>query len=260
MNYEVAIHQFQDPRVGITYGFLLHSPDHNKTLGFDVGRARPLLDLLEQKGWQLDELWITHHDFDHTDGLMEVKLATDCLVTGPKHQTKPIVGLDRLVEDGDELIFAGCKATVIHAPGHTNDMLNYHFADLGICFVGDVLFPLGCGRVKEGTPADMWSSLQKLMQMPKKTLIYSCHEYAEGNARFALSVEPNNKAINAYYENIKEQAEKETPTVPSLLEAELKANPFLRSHDPELRNALDVGPEVADAEVFAKLRAMKDQF
>lgn len=260
MNYEVAIHQFQDPRVGITYGFLFHSPDHNKTLGIDAGRAQPLLDLLEQKGWQLDELWITHHDFDHTDGLMDVKLATECLVTGPKHQTKPIVGLDRLVEEGDELSFAGHKATIIHAPGHTNDMLNYHFADLGICFVGDVLFPLGCGRLKEGAPADMLLGLQKLMQMPVATLIYSCHEYAEGNARFALSVEPDNLAIKAYYENIKDKAKNGTPTVPSVLGDELKANPFLRPHDPELRAALNVGPDLADVEVFAKLRAMKDRF
>ena len=260
MNYEVAIHQFQDPRVGITYGFLLHSPDQNKTLGVDAGFAQPLLDLLKQKGWQLDELWITHHDFDHTDGLREVKQATDCLVTGPKHQSKPIDGLDRLVEEGDELFFAGHQASVIHTPGHTNDMLNYHFAGLGICFVGDVIFPLGCGRIKEGTPADMWTSLQKLMRMPEETLLYSCHEYAMNNAGFALSVEPDNVAINAFYEHVKEQVDGGMPTVPTLLRDELKANPFLRPHDPELRAALNVGPEMADVDVFAKLRAMKDQF
>lgn len=260
MSFEVAIHQFQDPYAGVTYGFLLHSPDQNKTLGIDAGFAQPLLDLLQQKGWQLDELWITHHHRDHTDGLMEVKRATGCLVTGPKHQTQPINGLDRLVEDGDEVLFAGHKASIIHAPGHTNDMLNFYFADLGVCFVGDVLFPLGCGRIKEGTPAEMWSSLQKLMQMPETTLMYSCHEYAEGNARFALSVEPDNQAIHAYFENIKEQVRKDTPTVPSLLGAELKANPFLRPHDPDLRAALNAGPDVPDVEVFARLRAMKDQF
>lgn len=260
MNYEVAIHQFQDPRVGITYGFLLHLPDENKTLGVDAGFAQPLLDLLEQKGWQLDELWITHHDFDHTDGLTEVKRATNCLVTGPKNQTQPIAGLDRLVEEGDQLLFGGHPATIIHAPGHTNDMLNYHFADLGICFVGDVIFPLGCGRLREGTPADFLSGLQKLMRMPEETLIYSCHEYAASNARFALSIEPDNLELQSYSEILKDQAKRGTPTVPTRLGDELKANPFLRPHDPTLRAALNIGPEMADVDVFAKLRAMKDQF
>ena len=117
MNYEVAIHQFQDSRVGVTYGFLLHLHQQRRTLAIDAGRARPLLDLLTEKGWTLDELWITHHDFDHTDGLLEVKSATGCLVTGPERQASPIVGLDRQVAEGDELSFAGQKATIIHAPG-----------------------------------------------------------------------------------------------------------------------------------------------
>ncbi|MEM9412918.1 MAG: hydroxyacylglutathione hydrolase C-terminal domain-containing protein, partial [Planctomycetota bacterium] len=152
------------------------------------------------------------------------------------------------------------QATIIHAPGHTNDMLNFYFAELGICFVGDVLFPLGCGRLKEGTAADMWSSLQKIMRLPPQTKMYSCHEYADSNARFALSVEPNNLAIKSFYENVKTLNQNGEPSVPSLLKDELNANPFLRPHDPELRRALHMSSEQSDVEVFAKLRSMKDQF
>ena len=145
-------------------------------------------------------------------------------------------------------------------PAHTDEMLNYHFASLGICFVGDVLFPLGCGRIKEGTAADMWSGLQKLMKLPEGTLLYSCHDYALRNAQFALSVEPGNIAIKTHYQQLKNLSESGEPTVPSLLATELGANPFLRSHDPPLRAALNLGPDVDDVEVFAKLRAMKDRF
>lgn len=260
MNFEIAIHQFQDPRVGITYGFLLHLPEHNRTLGVDAGQAEPVLELLEQKGWRLDELWITHHHFDHTAGLLEVKQKTGCRVTGPKHPTQPIAGLDRLVEEGDPLTFCGHRATILHAPGHTQDMLNYYFADWGICFVGDVIFPLGCGRLLEGSAEDMWSSLQKLLRLPNPTQLFSCHEYAESNARFALSIEPNHPAINACREAFSRRIASGNPTVPSILQTEREANPFLRPHDPQLKAALHLGPEVPDVEVFAKLRAMKDQF
>ena len=260
MSFEVAIHQFQDPRVGITYGFLLHSHEQNKTLGIDAGRARPLLDLLDQKNWTLDELWITHHHFDHTDGLLEVKQSTGCQVTGPKNQTIPIHGLDRVVEEGDSLSFAGHEAAILYAPGHTNDMLNYHFADLGICFVGDVLFPLGCGRIKEGTPEDMWSSLQRLARLPDTTLIYSCHEYADSNAQFALSVEPSNKDLLKSIDNIEKSIKNGRPTIPSILFEELLTNPFLRPHIPEIRATINAAQELSDVEVFAQLRAMKDRF
>lgn len=259
-DFEVEIHSFTDPSVGQTYGFLLHHHPTNKTLGLDAGKAEPLLNGLQTRGWNLDELWITHHDPDHSAATLEVKQVTGCVVTGPKNQTAPIQGLDRLVQEGDALDFAGQQAQIMHMPGHTNDMLNYYFAGLKSCFVADVIFPMGCGRVKEGTMAQMWSSLQKIMQLPDDILLFSCHEYAQNNAAFALSVEPENADLLDRIDHIETLRAKGKPTVPSTLSQELATNPFLRVEVPAIRQRLKNPQAQSQADLFAQLRTMKDTF
>jgi hydroxyacylglutathione hydrolase len=240
------------------YGVLLHSAATGETAAIDAGDGAALLAVLKEKGWKLTDLFITHHHADHTGGLAEVKAATACRVTGPRQHSR-IVGLDRLVEDGDTLQFAGCEVQVIHTPGHTTDMLNYYLPTEGIVFTGDTLFALGCGRLFEGNAEMMWQSLGKLMALPRETVVYCSHEYTLANAEFAVTVDPDNQALRQRMATIQSLRAEGKPTVPSTLAEELATNPFLRANDPAIRQHLKMA-DADDAEVFAEIRARKDNF
>lgn len=155
--------------------------------------------------------------------------------------------------------FAGSEVQVIHTPGHTADMLNYYLPSEGVVFTGDTLFALGCGRLFEGDAPTMWNSLNKLMALPAETTVYCSHEYTLANAEFAVSVDPDNAALQARFATIKQQRANGEATVPSSLAEELATNPFLRAADPDIRAHLNM-QSADDAEVFAEIRKRKDNF
>ena len=245
------------PYMSDNYGVLIHEPDTGRTACVDAGEDAAVMGALAEKGWTLTDLFITHHHWDHTDGLLSVKEKTGCTVWGPKHQSTAINGLDHLLEEGDQFDFAGHSVSVLQTPGHTTDMINFHFADDGVIFTGDTLFSLGCGRISEGTPAMMWDSLSKFLSLPPETTVYSSHEYTLANANFALTVDPENEKLKQRAADVARKRENGEFTVPSTLKEELETNPFLRAADPAIRRHL--GMETAtDAEVFAEIRKRKD--
>jgi len=240
------------------YGVLLHSDKTGDTISIDAGEASSLLDALKEKNWKLSHLLVTHHHADHIAGLTEIKDKTNCHVIGPAQHSN-ISGLDQPVNDGDKFTIADTDFEVLHTPGHTLDMLNYYLPAEKVVFTGDTLFTLGCGRVFEGDAAMMWKSLQKLMQLPQDTTVYSSHEYTVANARFAVSVDPENKQLLQRAEKFKKMRDNNEPTVPSMLADELATNPFLRADDASIRATLHM-QDATDAEVFAEIRQRKDNF
>ena len=250
-----TLEYFQFPYMSDNYGVLIHSPDTGETASVDCGDAAATLAALKEKQWSLTHIWATHHHADHVAGLAELKQHSNCHVTGPNG----IDGVDNNVGDGNSFEFAGVTVETIHTPGHTKDMINYHLPTEKTVFTGDTLFSLGCGRLFEGDANMMWDSLNKLMVLPADTTVYSSHEYTEANAAFAISVDPDNKALQQRVELIKSLRAQNKPTVPSLLSEELATNPFLRASDALIRQQLQMA-DSTDAEVFAEIRARKDNF
>ena len=249
---------FQFPYMSDNYGVLIHSDVTGETAAIDAGDASALLAELKQNGWQLTNLFVTHHHADHVEGLEEVKSATGCKVTGPAQHSN-IAGLDNKVSEGDVFQFAGCDVQVLHTPGHTTDMLNYYLPQQGVVFTGDTLFALGCGRLFEGNADMMWQSLNKLMALPAATKVYCSHEYTEANAKFAVTVDPENTALQSRFEEIKQLRSEGKATVPTTIAEELATNPFLRADDKSIRAHLGMA-DASDAEVFAVIRQRKDNF
>ncbi|PTX56031.1 hydroxyacylglutathione hydrolase [Litoreibacter ponti] len=250
----LEIHQFPHPPLQ-NYGVLVHDPQSGETAAIDAGHGTSYLDAIKQTGWRVTQIWVTHHHHDHVAGLGELKQATEATVHGPDG----IDGVDIVLSGGDAFNLGQYRVDVIHTPGHTMDMLNFHIASEGIVFVGDTLFVMGCGRLTEGSPADMWPSLQKLMALPPETQIYCSHEYTLTNARFAITVDPDNIALKTRLLDVEQLAEQGDPAVPSTLKAELETNPFLRAADPGIRAQLGM-TEASDLDVFAELRRRKDAF
>lgn len=248
---------FQFPYGSDNYSVLIHSADTGETACVDPGDGDAVLKALGDKGWNLTEIWITHHHGDHVAGLEQVKQATGCKARGPVEKSGPIPGLDEHLSDGDSFSFAGKTVSVIHTPGHTTDMINYYLPDEGIAFTGDTLFVMGCGRVFEGTPEMMWDSLSKLAKLPKDTVIYCAHEYTAANARFAVTVDPDNAALAERLKTVELARRNNLPTIPTTMIDELATNPFLRAGDPSIRSHLGM-EDASDAEVFAEIRKRKD--
>ncbi len=169
------------------YGVLLHDAATGQTACVDAGDAQATISALSARGWTLSHLLITHHHGDHTAGVMKIKQATQCLVIGPEPVSQPIAGIDTQVGDGDQFVFAERQVEVLHTPGHTIDMINFHFPDDKLVFTGDTLFSMGCGRLFEGDAAMMLASINKLKALPADTTVYCAHEYTATNARFALN-------------------------------------------------------------------------
>lgn len=254
---KLEIHQF--PCLNDNYGYLVHEPVSGATAAVDTPEVKPILAALEEKGWTLTHILNTHHHFDHAGGNAELKEKTGCTVIGPKGEKDLIPGIDRAVGEGDIVELGAARARVIEVPGHTRGHIAYSFDQEHVAFVGDTLFALGCGRLFEGTAQQMWSSLGKLMELPDDTVVYCAHEYTQANARFALSVEPDNAALAARAKEIDEKRARGEWTVPTTIGLEKRTNPFLRAASPDLRRVL--GLEAApDVDVFAETRKRKDNF
>lgn len=254
---EFEYHLF--PYLNDNYGVLIHSTQTGETACIDCGDVQSYIDALAEKKWQLTQIWVTHHHWDHTDGVTELKEKTGAKVIGPRDQSKPIKNLDVLLSEGDAYSFAGQSVEILHTPGHTLDMLNFYLPKEKTIFTGDTLFSLGCGRIFEGTRPMMWESLSKLAKLPAETIVYSAHEYTMANAEFALTIDPQNKALVSRVEKIKKLRAENMPTVPSTIETELNTNPFMRAADLKIRKNLGM-IDASDAEVFAEIRIRKDGF
>ena len=253
----LTIHMF--PCLADNYGYLLHDEEAGVTAAVDTPDAAAIHAQLAAKGWRLTHILNTHHHADHAGGNLELKRRTGCTIVGPRADAARIPGIDVAVGEGDVVELGSHRAAVFDTPGHTRGHIVYHFAANRAAFVGDTLFALGCGRLFEGTPGQMWSSLQKILQWPDDTRIYCAHEYTQSNARFALTVEPQNRALKERAAAVAQLRAAGRATVPSTLGEERATNPFLRPQSRDLRATIEL-PGAADVDVFAKTRALKDAF
>ena len=249
----------QIPVLSDNYVYLIHEPRAGVTGVVDPAIAAPVLERLRAHGWELAWILSTHHHADHTGGNLELKQATGCRIAGPKADVARIPGIDLGLAEGDRFQLGEAEAEVFETPGHTSGHISYWFADSKALFCADTLFSLGCGRVFEGTPAQMWRSLGKFAHLPDDAVVYCAHEYTQANARFALTVDPDNPALKARAAEVERLRAAGRPTVPSTLGAERAANPFLRPNDPAIRKRLGM-ESASDEEVFAEIRRRKDTF
>ena len=241
------------------YAFLLHDKDSGETAVVDVPEAAPIIAELDRRGWTLTQILITHHHYDHVEGVEELRAKYGAKVVGSKADASRLPPLDQTLNEGDTLNIGDNVGTVLDVSGHCDNHLAFHFPTSFAVFTADSLMALGCGRLFEGTPAQMWESLGKLAALPPMTIVYSGHEYTAANATFAHSIEPNNPALRDRILQIIEARSQNMPTVPSILADELATNPFLRAASPEIRQSL--GMETAsDLEVFTEIRQRKDNF
>lgn len=247
------------PLLSDNYGYLLSDPATGAVAVVDPAEAMPVLERLRARGGRLDWILLTHHHGDHVAGVPELVAATGARVAGAAADAHRLPPLDRALAEGDRIAVGGCEARVLATPGHTIGHIAYLFEASGDLFCGDTLFVMGCGRLLEGDAATMWTSLQKLAALPEATRVWCGHEYTLANARFALSVDPDNAALVERTRTVEGLRAAGRPTVPSTIGEERATNPFLRAGDPAIRRRL--GLEGADdVEVFAALRRAKDGF
>ncbi len=251
----LEFHQF--PTLSDNYGVLIHDPESGGTASVDAPDAADVRNALAEKGWVLSHILVTHHHWDHVQGIGELKSETGCRVIGPADEADKIETLDETVADGDTFQFAGETVACISTPGHTLGMINFHFTKSGVVFTGDTLFALGCGRIFEGDAKMMWASMQKLMQLPPETIVYCGHEYTQANAKFALSIDPDNAKLVIRAAQIDALRADGKPTLPTTIGVELETNPFLRSADAGIRRVLGM-EKSSDGDVFAEIRKRKD--
>ncbi|WP_456389838.1 hydroxyacylglutathione hydrolase [Profundibacter sp.] len=241
------------------YAFLLHDTDSGQTALVDAPEAAPIINELDRRGWTLTQILITHHHYDHIDGVEELRAKYAAKVIGAKADAYRLPPLDLELVEGDTISIGNNIGSVLDVSGHCDNHLAFHFAASYAVFTADSLMALGCGRLFEGTPTQMWESLSKLAALPPMTMVYSGHEYTAANATFAHSIEPNNPALKDRILQIIEARAQDMPTVPSILADELATNPFLRAASPEIRETLGM-QTASDAEVFAEIRQRKDNF
>ena len=246
----LTVHQF--PCLSDNYGFLIRDDATGQAACIDTPDAAAILRELKTLGWTLTHILNTHWHPDHAGGNAEIKAATGCQVVGPAEVERIGTAPDRVVVDGDLVMLGETRFEVLDTGGHTLGHISYYDAADRVAFVGDTLFALGCGRLFEGTPQQMWTSLAKLTALPDATAVYCAHEYTASNARFALSVDAD-PALKTRADAIFAAREKGEWTVPTSIGLEKATNPFLRA--PLLR------PDIADpAEAFGAVRAAKDSF
>ena len=247
------------PCLADNYAFLAHDADSGATLCVDVPETAPILRALAQKGWTLSHVLLTHHHADHVQGLADLLAVHPATVIGAAADAHRLPPLDTAVAEGDIIQIGDQTGHIIDVSGHTIGHIAVHFPASRAVFTADSLMALGCGRVFEGTPDQMWQSLSKLMALPPETMVYSGHEYTAANAKFALTVDPGNSALISRSDAISTARKHGRPTVPTTLADELATNPFLRAADPDIRAHLAM-QDAPDAAVFAEIRKRKDHF
>ena len=246
------------PCLSDNYAVLLHDPAAGATLLVDAPETAPIAARLAARGWRLDHILITHHHHDHVAGLADLKASSGAEAIGPAADAARIPGLDRLVRDGDRLAVGPFRTEVIATPGHTLGHVAYHLPDQGLAFTGDTLFALGCGRLFDGTPADMWASLRRLAALPPETAVYCGHEYTLANARFAAGIDPDNPALAERRAEVEALRAAGRPTVPTTIARERATNPVLRADDPAIAARLGLAG-AAPVEVFREIRDRRNR-
>ncbi|WP_159971642.1 hydroxyacylglutathione hydrolase [Pseudomonas sp. 8Z] len=250
------------PAFSDNYLWLLQDASTCRCTVVDPGDAAPVLAWLQaHPGWQLSDILVTHHHFDHVGGVAELKQATGARVHGPAMEKIPERDVDLI--GGETIKVLDQDFQVIAVPGHTLGHIAYYQADLSLLFCGDTLFAAGCGRLFEGTPQQMHASLQRLAALPDTTRVYCTHEYTLNNLRFACAAEPGNEQIKARLQQVSEWREAGQISLPSTVALEKSSNPFLRTDVPEVIATLEQNDSKRydDAlSVFAGLRAWKDRF
>jgi hydroxyacylglutathione hydrolase len=245
---------YQFPARQDNYGVLINDPLSGETASIDAPDAAEVTRQLAAKGWRLTQIWTTHHHGDHTAGNLALKQATGCAITGPLREADRIPGIDRTVREGDQVVLGGHGFEVLETPGHTLGHITYWGRGARAAFVGDTMFAMGCGRVLEGDYPMMWASLLKIAALPEETLLYCGHNYTAANARFALSIEPGNTALQLRAR----AAQGGDALLPTRLSDELATNPFLRADQATIRRHMGLDIEPA-WQVFGEIRDRKNR-
>lgn len=242
------------------YIWLIVHEASQAAIAIDPGDARPVFDYLHQAGLDLTAVFITHHHSDHCHGIPELQRHFNMPVYGPKHSQIPV---SHTVEADSLIHWIDVEFRVLALPGHTLSHVAYYAAKPGWLFCGDTLFSAGCGRMFEGSPQQMWSSLMQLAALPDNTQVYCAHEYTLANLYFAKQVEPNNPVLQQMLEKTEQLRQQGIISLPSTIGLEKQINPFLRCHQPQVikaATACDSAPLLEPYQVFAALRHRKDSF
>ena len=241
------------------YVFIIASTIHNKAILIDPATSTEILDVIKSLDLNITHILNTHHHHDHIGGNFCIQQSTQCQIVGyigDQHR----IDLDIKANDGDLLEINDIKFQILFCPGHTSGHIVYFLPQYHILFCGDTIFPMGCGRLFEGTAEQMLHSINKIKQLPQDSVLYCAHEYAENNGKFALSVEPRNNILQQHMQDIKRLRLNNLPTVPTILSQELLSNPFMRTSSNEIKSSLGLNSSSTDLETFTKLRQYKDNF
>ena len=241
------------------YAYLIRDQGSGKVALVDAPAVDPIIAVLEARGWGLDQIWITHHHGDHTEGVEALRSRYGAQVVGYAADSARLPALDLALSEGETVSLGDSVARVIDVSGHTVGHIAFVIDAAKAAFTADSLMALGCGRVFEGTHAMMWASLSKFLAMPDDMQIYSGHNYGQANGRFALSIEPGNEALKARIEGIKAADAAGEAIVPVTLAEERATNPFLRATEPSVKAAVGLAG-ADDAAVFGEVRRRKDAF
>lgn len=241
-------------------GVLIRDTATGACAAIDVPEAEPVLRALDEAGWTLTDILVTHRHGDHVEGIPEVKRATGAKVTAPRKAGAAVPEVDVAVGEGDIVRLGDLSAEVWETPGHCDDHVSYVFRDAGIAFAGDTLFTLGCGRVLEGPPETLWRSLSRFLALSDATQVYSGHDYVLANARFALAVEPDNLRLAERMAQAEAVASEGRFLIPTTMGVERETNPFLRSDRPAVAQAAGLSADATPEQVFTALRAWKNRF
>ncbi len=245
MRYASALEIVAVPAFADNYLWLVHDRASGETAVVDPGDAAPVLAACQARGWHVGQVWNTHWHPDHTGGNQAVVAATGATLSAPAAEASKIASIDVALKDGDQVRLGDHVGEVWEVPGHTLGHIAFVFRNAGVAFVGDTMFAMGCGRLFEGTPEQMFTAFRRLGDLPDDTRIYCAHEYTLANARFAAAVEPHNAEIADRLAAVEGARERGEATVPTTIAAERATNPFLRAAN------------VAD---FTERRAWKDRF
>ncbi len=232
------------PVLSDNYAWLVHDPVSGETVAVDPGEAAPVQAAAAARNWTIGQVWTTHWHPDHTGGNAALQ-AAGVRIVGPAAEAEKIPTLDDMVGEGDVVRIGTEVARVMHVPGHTAGHIAFYLEDAGAIFTGDTLFAMGCGRLFEGTPADMFANMQRYAALPDATMVYCGHEYTQSNGRFAMTIEPGNAALASRMETVDAARAAGEATIPTTIGLERATNPFLRA---------------VDAEELGKLRELKDNF
>lgn len=241
------------------YIYIITCNKTNISAVIDPGSSKEVIEFAKKNSLNIKYILNTHHHYDHINGNNEIKAKYNCKIIAYRHENK-IPNIDITVNENEIILIGAIEFQIIHLPGHTNNHIAYYSAKNNVIFSGDVLFSSGCGRIFEGTYEEMFSSLEKIKNLPSDTQIYASHEYTKKNIEFALTLEPNNQKLQEKYSICKKLITKNTPTLPTKLADELNTNPFLRTLSKELRSSIGKNSDSYNIEIFRKIRELKDNF